>query len=321
MQVPKVLVSRRSSNKRAPIGDSEAHLISATKDRLAPNSIWRLRGSTESLLRSTLDRLPGGKVSESEQRYPTTLQGVRAFLDSLFARHFFQVQDSLLAFVLHLVASQPMEHGTVCFADVGSGPAVASLALMDLLNCVQEIQEEHRAGRQRRIGISVALNDISEPCLNVGLDLLAAYSRAARSRLFLERIIPVSVPFPESNTQLRRIAQLTQPYDLCCLSYALAPLKDQSDCNAISQGISRLAEACRYANGRIVVIQDKFHESLLSQVCRNLGSVPQEVQIKQAVYDPQNQNTEHTYTFFRSIYPDSKKDEQAQNVEQVTVSA
>ena len=114
-------------------------------------------------------------------------------------------------------------------------------------------------------------NDVSEPCLKVGQDLLVAYFRGLGARFAAERIIPVTAPFPKSNAQLSRIARLSRPYDLCCLSYALAPLDEQSGLQAISQGIGLLADACAPASGRIVVLQDKFHESLLRKVCRELG--------------------------------------------------
>jgi len=58
---------------------SEAQIISEVKTRLAPDRIWKLRDRMELLLRDVLSRLPRGKVSENEERYPTSLQGVRPF--------------------------------------------------------------------------------------------------------------------------------------------------------------------------------------------------------------------------------------------------
>lgn len=241
-------------------------------------------------------------MSESEERYPTSLQGVRAFLNSLFARHFFQVQDSLLEFAGRQVADRLPGRDTVSFADIGSGPAVASLALIDLLDCARQVRRERTAPSMHPIRISFALNDVSEPCLRVGQDMLARYSRATCSSPM--RIVPVSVPFPKSIPQLRRLAHLGAPYDQCCLSYVLAPLDEQSGLQPVCHGIRQLAEASGPTKGRIVILQDKFHESLHTQVCRGLGVSSQEAQIKQTVYDTQNQNSEHTYTFFRSVFPE-----------------
>jgi hypothetical protein len=64
---------------------SGTRLANAVRDRLAPDGVWTLRERMQSLLRHALSRLPRGKVSESEERYPTSLYGVRAFLNSLFA--------------------------------------------------------------------------------------------------------------------------------------------------------------------------------------------------------------------------------------------
>ena len=287
--------------------DFNVHELNTLREHLAPDGVWKLREKTEALLRGTLRRLPHGKVSDNEERYPTTTQGVRSFLNSFFARHFFQVQDSLLALASGLVLRRPREGGTFSFADIGSGPAVASLALMDMLDCIGELGPEAPQIGKRPIRISVVLDDVSEPCLKVGREMLIAYARETKGRLSLERVVPVSVPFPKSNSQLCRIARLTKPYDLCCLSYAMVPVDEQSGHQALSRGIEQLADACRGADGRILLLQDKFHESLLRKVCRVLGAQAQHAQIKQNVYDTENENSEHTYTFFRSIHPTEKK--------------
>ena len=147
--------------------DAGTRLVSAVRDRLAPDGVWTLRERMQSLLRDALGRLPRGKVAESEERYPTSPQGVRAFLNSLFARHFFQVQDSLLEFASDLVTGRPIERAAYCFADVGSGPAVASLALVDLLDCIKDVRPEQETTRVAPIRMLVVLNDVSEPCLKV----------------------------------------------------------------------------------------------------------------------------------------------------------
>ena len=197
--------------------------------------------------------------------------------------------------------------GSLCFADIGSGPAVASLALIDMLDCIGELGLQAHKIAKHPIRMSVVLNDISESCLQVGRDMLITYARQAKTRLSLERIVPVSVPFPKSNAQLCRIARLIKPYDLSCLSYAMVPVDEQSGHQALCQGIDQLADACRGADGRILLLQDKFHESMLRKVCRAIGAQLQEAQVKQKVYDSQNENSEHTYTFFRSIHPSESK--------------
>jgi len=287
--------------------DLNVHQLNTLREHLAPEGVWKLREKTVTLLRDTLRRLPHAKVSENEERYPTTRHGVRSFLNSFFARHFFQVQDSLLALASGVVLGCPRERRSFSFVDIGSGPAVASLALMDMLDCVGSLGPEADQTGSYPIRISVVLNDISEPCLQVGRDMLITYARQAKTRLSLERIVPVSVPFPKSNAQLCRIARLTKPYDLCCLSYAMVPVDEQSGGQALCQGIDELTDACRAADGRILLLQDKFHELLLRRACRLLGTPAQEAEVKQNVYDTQNENSQHTYTFFRSIHPSEKK--------------
>ncbi len=276
-------------------------LMDEVRDYLAPQGVWTLRKETESLLGRTLSGLPRGQVSENEQRCPTTLRGVRAFMNALFARHFFQLQDSLLEFAVDLVASRSSQGEPLCFADIGSGPAVASIALIDLLDSVRQVVRKRTGEGMEPVRLSIVLNDVSEPCLDVGRKMILSLS--GETSVSVPQIAPVTVPFPRSITQLGRLARNLRPYDLCCMSYVLAPLQEQAGLRSVSDAVRQLLGTSIQANGRAVILQDKFHEQLHVDVCRRLGVSSQEVQLKQTVYDTDNQNDEHTYTFFRCVFP------------------
>ncbi len=67
-------------------------LAAAIRARVAPEGIWTLGGAAQKRLSDSLSRLPKKEVSEDERRYPTSPEGLRAFLDGFFARHYFQVK-------------------------------------------------------------------------------------------------------------------------------------------------------------------------------------------------------------------------------------
>jgi len=93
---------------------------------------------------------------------------------------------------------------------------------------------------------------------------------------------------------------MTEPYDLCCLGYVLIPLTEQAGVQPSVDGIRQLARAGNRNGGQLLLTQDKFHEDLHRQICRHLGMPAEVVELKQRVYDSENQNSEHTYTYCRS---------------------
>ena len=131
-------------------------------DVVCPSGIWQLNQRMESLLEQQLRRLPRGRVSEEESRYPTTRQGMRAFLDIFFARHYFQAQNSL---VEHLISDEFLDmilDGQLRVLDIGCGPAVVSLAITDLLDSLMKILvETGQLSRLHTLELTYILNDIS----------------------------------------------------------------------------------------------------------------------------------------------------------------
>ena len=144
-------------------------LATAIRRIAAPNNVWTMQEAPLKLLAEALRRLPRGNVSDEERRYPTTPQGMRAFLDGFFARHFFQIQDSLVEYFASPIFEAVAQRGHIHVADVGSGPSVASLAIADLASAA--IATLRQAGRLRgsgRLTVHVTLNDTSEICLDEG---------------------------------------------------------------------------------------------------------------------------------------------------------
>jgi len=287
--------------------EHDPNLAVAIREIAAPNDVWTMRETPLRLLEEALRRLPKAEVSEEERRYPTTPQGMRAFMDRFFARHFFQTQDSLVEYFASLAFEAAARRGYIHVADVGSGPSVASLAIADL--ACTTIAATRQVGRIRSAGclaVHVALNDTSEICLAEGRSLLKRYNRGGNKPISIRRVIPISTPFPDSITQFRRIARMTEPYDLCCLGYVVIPLSEQVGVQAFADGIKQLVQAGYGNGGQLLLTQDKFHEDLHRQICRHLGTSAETVDLKQRVYDSENQNLEHTYTYCRSCSPLSK---------------
>ena len=61
-----------------------------------------------------------------------------------------------------------------------------------------------------------------------------------------------------------------------------------------------LAQTGNINDGQLLLTQDKFREDLHREICRAAGVSVEMAELKQRVYDSENQNAEHTYTYCRS---------------------
>lgn len=168
-------------------------------EHLSPQRMFGLYEILLSLLIDSLGRLPKKEVSEEERRYPTSPEGLRAFLDGFFARHYFQIQDSLIEYFAGPAFDSAAQRGSIHVADVGSGSAVASLAIADLASAALEVMS--RTGKLRGSGVITVhytLNDTSEICLTEGRVLLEKHNRVRQGRASIGRILPLSTPFPHA---------------------------------------------------------------------------------------------------------------------------
>lgn len=275
-------------------------LAAAIQERVAPDGVWALRDTAQRLLADALKRLPKKDVSEDERRYPTSPEGLRAFVEALFARHYFQVQDSLIQYFASPAFESVAHRGFMHVADIGSGPAVASLAVVGLASTALEAMVTTGLIRGKgSITVHCVINDTSEVCLNEGLALLKKSDGLRAERVSIRRILPLSTSFPGSLTQLSRIARMTVPYDICCMGYLLVPLSELVGIDGAVASIRALSQTGN-PDGQLLVTQDKFHQDLHRRICCSAGLPAEMAELKQRVYDSDNQNSEQTYTYCRS---------------------
>ncbi|MBN1436546.1 MAG: hypothetical protein JW936_05690 [Sedimentisphaerales bacterium] len=235
----------------------------------------------------------GTDISVQERRYPTTPASMRSFLNAFFARHFFQVQDSILQPEAFERFCNLLRKGEVNIVDIGSGPAVASLAVLDLINAINE------SGYRVRSNVNIVQNDSSAVCLQSSTNMLSAFRRRTGGVCVIRDPICIDVPFPDSLTQIRRISSFIGRYDLCFVSYVLDAFKKEMTHGEIGLRIKELLGCCA-DNGLCIILQDKFRESLIRQAGRLQGASVHKARLTQKVYDNENSNAEQLYTYFRT---------------------
>jgi hypothetical protein len=91
------------------------------------------------------------------------------------------------------------------------------------------------------------------------------------------------------------------PFDLCFMSYALVPLRDDTQYDEIVKGLQDVIHADDQIPTCCVILQDRFHESMIRRMAGEFGASWGKVTIRQKVYDPSNTNEERAYTFYRCI--------------------
>jgi ribosomal protein RSM22 (predicted rRNA methylase) len=270
-----------------------------------PEEARRLSVPLRSLLDREIARLPNGDVSEHETRYPVDAAGIRAFLSTFFTRHLFQLQNSLLDYMASRTFSGTREVDSLRILDVGSGPAVASLALMDIAENLRETgmgaDFQHEALLSRTVHV---LNDTSAVCLATGKHMRAEYLRRKQNRPFTlggPRILTLQSPFPGNLHQLRRMASALGGYDIVFLSYVVHPVTETCGLQGFAQAVRTLGDLCR-PTGRVLIIQDKFQESVLRELAQMLGIDCREQTVAQEIYPPRGENDTYTYTYYDCLY-------------------
>jgi hypothetical protein len=273
----------------------DKRLLEEIREKLAPNKIWSLRPEIKTILETEISTLPKKRqMKEAERRYPSTPSGMSVFLNAFFARHFFQVQDSILQTEAFEKFYGSVQQGKVNIADIGSGPAVASLAVLDLLDAI------HETIRIPRTKLNIVLNDTSTVCLQTGQKMLHSFLKQILNQMLVRNTIAVDTPFPKSLNQFRRISSLVGLYDLCFMSYVLIPLKEEMTHDDIQAQIHELQRYCS-KESLCIILQDKFRESLIRHTGRLQGVSTHKATLVQTVYDKNNSNTEQAYTYYRTI--------------------
>ena len=165
---------------------------------LAPDGCWQIQEDILEILQQEINRLPNKKdVSEQQCRYPETPAAMRAFLEKFFVRHFFQVQDSLLTDdVFKLILNIFNASGPVTILDVGAGPAVASLGLLNVLS---------QCGMMRQnTAIRIIMNDTSKICLESGQRMLDAFICKNNKHIPKLSVQQLNTQFPENLSAIKR---------------------------------------------------------------------------------------------------------------------
>ena len=269
--------------------------LEVVKGPFTVDGVWQLRSTMAKVLKAQLGALPTpGGVSEEERRYPTTEAGLATFLDDLFTRHLIQVQNSLLQEQAIAKLHEAMEWSRVTILDIGSGPAVAALAVLDLLDVMLQILE------LPPISVEVALNDVSAVNLEAGERLIQSYHSRNGEPFQSITVRPLHRGFPNNLAEIRECAVAWGGFDVLLLSYVLVPLKRLLSHRAIQEAL-RVALDCGSSSAVGLILQDKFNESLARAVGRNLQFSTRKASVRQAV-DKQKLGQEvQTYTYFETL--------------------
>jgi hypothetical protein len=272
---------------------------------LYPEGIWRLSDAIESLLQRQLNRLPRKKVSEEESRYPTTPAGMREFLDGFFARHYFQIQNSLVDYLTSDEFLEIMFSGKIQILDIGCGPAVASLAITDIIrHIINYFAENEKSNCPEAMQISYVLNDTSRICLGLAQEMLREYFASQdlnRFRLNLGYLFAIPKSFPFNMSQLHRISRNLGLYDIAVFSYVIRPLEETLGLITTVDGMQDLELLCNQQS-RILIVQDKYQSALVCKFAKSLDVSAERREYEQQVYSDRNDNETFTYSYCSVLY-------------------
>jgi len=277
---------------------------------LCPDGIWQLSDAVRSVLRYQISRLPRSNVSETDTRYPTTPASMRAFLNVFFSRHFFQSQNSLIDYMTSQDFLNIVDSGHLRILDVGSGPAVTSLAVTDMLACLLEnLEYVGEWPKGKIVNITYVLNDTSGICLGTGQDMLRNYFRVRTGHtksIINNHMISIDNAFPDNMNQLQRVRLNFGTYDIIILSYVTLPLNEENGFGGLVNGLLNIGRLCSH-RGRMLILQDKFQTSLVRRMSKAIGISSEKQVLTQQVYPKRNDNETYTYVYYRCLYAPAVK--------------
>lgn len=278
--------------------------------QLCPDGVWQLSDVVKSLLSYQLSRLPKGGVSEDETRYPQSPVGIRAFLMKFFARHYFQTQNSLFDYMTSQDFFDVFRSGHLRILDVGSGPAVASLAITNMLVFVLEhLKDVGEWPKGKMVKLEYVLNDTSGICLGTGQHMLNDYFRITgrnNTGIIHSRTTRIQKAFPDNMNQLRRIAHNLGTYDMVTFCYVISPLNEDKSFDGLVDGLLDIERPCN-VDGRILILQDRFQAALVRRMSKAIGVSSRKEESTQQVYPSKNTNETYTYTYYRCLYAPRKE--------------
>lgn len=215
----------------------------------------------ENVWEEELRKLPDKPASRMQKRYPTTPEGMSNFLRSLYPRHFLQVTQSLSDEVNDPSFQEALREDEFNIIDIGSGPAVASLAVTDLV--IQQLPKSHAA------------------------------------RAEVGKVTCLDQPFPQSFQRIHEIRSEGFRYDFLCVGYLLAPVNENLDLSRSAHCVASMKQFSHPSGGRFLLLQDKFHEELAQQVSHLIGSRLERFSSRQRAYANRDKEAVGTYTCFR----------------------
>lgn len=291
-------------------------LQNLVREKLCPNGVWEISDAMKLVLNYHMSRLPKKDVAETEVRYPTCASGMRAFLEIFFTRHYFQIQNSLIAYMTAQEFLDILMRGYIRILDIGSGPAVASLAIADILSCILECSRDLGVMPiSNGVKVVYVLNDTSGICLGTGISMLKNYLRVSRNHgrgAIDNQIIAVQKAFPDNINQLRRISRNFGPYDIATFSYVVVPLNEDGGTHNLVNGLLKVEELCDPA-GRILILQDKFNVSLMQRISKAVDASNQKEELTQQLYPNRNANETYSYSYYSCLYSPNKEMTDMQN--------
>ena len=270
---------------------------------LCPDGIWMLSDVIRSVLRYHISRLPNRKVTEDDTRYPQDGAGMKAFLIKFFSRHYLQSQNSLIDYITSKDFFDIINRRQIKILDIGSGPAVTSLAITNMVRfLVEYLQLTGKWSRSIRIKFDYILNDTSSICLGTGQSMLRNYFvRRFNKALFLNNIIRIHKPFPENMNQIKRLRSNSGVYDIIIFSYVLSPLMDDKNFKGLIKGFLDVESFCDN-KGRILIIQDKYQKPLIQKISRAIGISNKKEESHQYIFPQRNDNETYNYSYYSCLY-------------------
>jgi len=277
---------------------------------LCPDGVLQLTDVMKSVLIRQISQLPQRTVSDNETRYPTTPSGMRAFLDIFFTRHFLQIQNSLLDYMVPFDFLEIVRSGHLKILDIGSGPAVASLAITDFLAYILDyLVHNGEFPKHRMLKITYVLNDTAAICLGTGTHMLSNYFKIQNANHFKitnNQTISINNAFPNNMSQLRRSKNNFSAFDMITFSYVVIPLNEDNGFNNLIDGLFNSEELCS-RNGIMLILQDRFRESLIKRIGKAIGVPTNNKEITQQIYPDRNAHEIHKYSYYSCLYNPSNK--------------
>jgi len=235
---------------------------------------------------------------------------MRAFLVKFFTRHYFQIQNYLVDYMTSQDFLNLVKLGQLRILDIGSGPAVAPLAITDMLSCIlKHLGYLGAWPKGKTIKVSYVLNDTSFVCLDTGQRMLTDYFRIRRDyekEIINNQIISVQKAFPDNINLLQRAGFNLAAYDIIVFSYVISPLNENLGFHNLVDGLLKAEKLCRY-DGRILIVQDKYEESLMRRISRAIGTSSEKQVLTQYIYPKRNDNEIYTYIYYCCLYAPIRK--------------